>query len=142
MRPIPKAAELAVQEHVDLRLYTVIYEAISDVEKAMVGLLKPTYTEKMLGRAEVRMVFHVTRVGSIAGCQVREGVIRRNVSARVLRDNVVVYEGRVASLRRVKDDVEEVAAGFECGIGLGRYQDIKEGDVIESFLLEEVAPRL
>jgi translation initiation factor IF-2 len=142
VRPIPKAAELAVQEHVDLRLYTVIYEAISDVEKAMVGLLKPTYTEKMLGRAEVRMVFHVTRIGSIAGCQVREGLIRRNAAARVLRDNVVVYEGRVASLRRVKEDVEEVAAGFECGIGLGRYQDIKEGDVIESFLLEEVAPRL
>jgi translation initiation factor IF-2 len=96
----------------------------------------------MLGRAEVRMVFHVTRIGSIAGCQVREGLIRRNAAARVLRDNVVVYEGRVASLRRVKEDVEEVAAGFECGIGLGRYQDIKEGDVIESFLLEEVAPRL
>jgi translation initiation factor IF-2 len=142
VRPIPKAAELAAQEHVDMRLYTVIYEAISDVEKAMVGLLKPTYTEKILGRAEVRMVFHITRIGAIAGCQVREGVMRRNASARVLRDNVVVYEGRVASLRRVKEDVEEVAVGFECGIGLGRYQDIKEGDVIESFLLEEVAPRL
>ncbi len=142
VRPIPKAAELAVQEHVDVRLYTVIYEAISDVEKAMVGLLKPTYTEKMLGRAEVRMLFHISRVGAIAGCQVREGVIRRNASARVLRDNVVVHEGRVGSLRRIKEDVEEVTAGFECGIGLGRYQDIKEGDVIESFLLEEVAPRL
>jgi translation initiation factor IF-2 len=142
IRPIPKAAELAMQEHVDIRLYTVIYEAISDVEKAMVGLLKPTYTEKMLGRAEVRMLFHISRLGAIAGCQVREGVIRRNTSARVLRDNVVVHEGRVASLRRVKEDVEEVAAGFECGIGLGRYQDIKEGDVIEAFVLEEVAPRL
>ncbi len=142
VRPIPKAAELAAQERVDVRLYTVIYEAISDVEKAMVGLLKPTYNEKMLGRAEVRMLFHISRVGAIAGCHVREGVIRRNTSARVLRDNVVVYEGRVASLRRVKEDVEEVAAGFECGIGLGRYQDIKEGDVIESFVLEEVAPKL
>ena len=142
IRPIPKAAELAVQEHVDIRLYTVIYEAISDVEKAMVGLLKPTYTERILGRAEVRMLFHISRIGAIAGCQVREGVIRRNTSARVLRDNVVVHEGRVASLRRVKEDVEEVAAGFECGIGLGRYQDIKEGDVIESFILDEVAPRL
>jgi translation initiation factor IF-2 len=142
IRPIPKAAELAVQEHVDIRLYTVIYEAISDVEKAMVGLLKPTYTERILGRAEVRMLFHISRIGAIAGCQVREGVIRRNASARVLRDNVVVHEGRVASLRRVKEDVEEVAAGFECGIGLGRYQDIKDGDVIESFILEEVAPRL
>jgi translation initiation factor IF-2 len=142
VRPIPKAAELAVQEHVDIRLYTVIYEAISDVEKAMVGLLKPTYTERILGRAAVRMLFHISRIGAIAGCQVREGVIRRNASARVLRDNVVVHEGRVTSLRRVKEDVEEVAAGFECGIGLGRYQDIKEGDVIESFILDEVAPRL
>ena len=142
IRPIPKAAELAVQEHVDIRLYTVIYEAISDVEKAMVGLLKPTYTERILGRAEVRMLFHISRIGAIAGCQVREGMIRRNTSARVLRDSVVVHEGRVASLRRVKEDVEEVAAGFECGIGLGRFQDIKEGDVIESFTLDEVAPRL
>jgi len=142
VRPIPKAAELAAQERVDVRLYTVIYEAISDVQKAMVGLLKPTYNEKTLGRAEVKMLFHISRVGAIAGCHVREGVIRRNTSARVLRDSVVVYEGRVASLRRVKEDVEEVAAGFECGIGLGRYQDIKEGDVIESFILEEVAPQL
>jgi len=142
IRPIPKAAELAAQERVDVRLYTVIYEAISDVQKAMVGLLKPTYNEKTLGRAEVKMLFHISRVGAIAGCHVREGVIRRNTSARVLRDSVVVYEGRVASLRRVKEDVEEVAAGFECGIGLGRYQDIKEGDVIESFILEEVAPQL
>lgn len=142
VRPIPKAAELAAQERVDVRLYTVIYEAISDVEKAMVGLLKPTYTEKTLGRAEVKMLFHISRVGTIAGCHIREGVIRRNASARVLRDNVVVYEGRVASLRRMKDDVEEVVAGFECGIGLGRYQDIQEGDIIEAFVLEEVAPRL
>jgi translation initiation factor IF-2 len=142
IRPIPKAAELALQERVDIRLYTVIYEAISDVEKAMVGLLKPTYSERILGRAEVRMLFHISRIGAIAGCQVREGVIRRNAAARVLRDNVVVHEGRVASLRRVKEDVEEVAVGFECGIGLGRYQDIKEGDIIESFVLEEVAPRL
>lgn len=142
VRPISKAAELAAQERVDVRLYTVIYEAISDVEKAMVGLLKPTYNEKMLGRAEVKMLFHISRVGAIAGCHVREGIIRRNASARILRDNVVVYEGRVVSLRRVKEDVDEVAAGFECGIGLGRYQDLKEGDVIESFILEEVAPQL
>lgn len=142
VRPMSKAAELAAQEHVDVRLYTVIYEAISDVEKAMLGLLKPTYNEKVLGRAEVRLMFHISRIGAVAGCQVREGVIRRNASARVLRDNVVVYEGRVASLRRIKEDVDEVATGFECGIGLGRYQDIKEGDVIESFVLEEMAPRL
>jgi translation initiation factor IF-2 len=142
VRPTPKATELALQERVDVRLYTVIYEAISDVKKAMVGLLEPTYTEKTLGRAEVRAVFHIARVGTIAGCYVQEGVIRRNVSVRVLRDNVVVHEGRIGSLRRIKDDVEEVSAGFECGISLWRYQDVKEGDVLETFVLEEVAPRL
>jgi translation initiation factor IF-2 len=142
VRPTPKAAELATHEKVDVRLYTVIYEAISDVKKAMLGLLEPTYTEKLLGRAEARALFRISRVGAIAGCYVQEGVIRRNASARVIRDNVVVYEGRIASLRRLKDDVEEVVAGFECGIGLGRYQDMKEGDIIESFALEEVPPRL
>jgi translation initiation factor IF-2 len=142
VRPTPKAAELATHEKVDVRLYTVIYEAISDVKKAMLGLLEPTYIEKLLGRAEARALFRISRVGAIAGCYVQEGVIRRNASARVIRDNVVVYEGRIASLRRLKDDVEEVVAGFECGIGLGRYQDMKEGDIIESFALEEVPPRL
>jgi translation initiation factor IF-2 len=142
VRPTPQAAELAAQEHVDVRLYGVIYEAISDIRKAMEGLLDPTYTEKTLGRAEVRQVFHISRVGTIAGCYITEGLMRRNASARVIRDSVVVYEGRVASLRRVKEDVEEVAMGFECGIGLQRYQDLKEGDIIESFVLEEAAPRL
>ena len=142
VRPTPKAMELAAHEQVDVRLYTVIYEAISDVEKAMVGLLEPTYREKTLGRAEVRAVFRISRIGTIAGCYVQEGSIRRNTSARVLRDNVVVHEGRIASLRRMKDDADEVLSGFECGIGLGRFQDVKEGDIIESFMLEEVAPRL
>jgi translation initiation factor IF-2 len=142
VRPTPKAMELATQERVDVRLYTVIYETISDVKKAMVGLLEPTYTEKILGRAEVRAVFHIARVGAVAGCYVLEGTIRRNASVRVLRDNVVVHEGRLGSLRRVKEDVEEVAAGFECGINLGRFQDVKEGDILETFMLEEVAPRL
>jgi translation initiation factor IF-2 len=142
VRPTPKAVELAAHEQVDVRLYTVIYEAISDVEKAMVGLLEPTYREKTLGRAEVRAIFRITRIGTIAGCYVQEGTIRRNASGRVLRDNVVVHEGRIASLRRMKDDADEVVSGFECGIGLGRFQDVKEGDIIESFMLEEVAPRL
>ena len=142
VRPIPKAAELAEQEQVDVRLYTVIYEAISDVEKAMLGLLAPTYNEKTLGRAEVRAIFRITRVGSVAGCYVREGVMRRNAMARVIRDSVVIHEGRIASLRRIKDDIEEVPVGFECGVGLGRYQDIKEGDTIESFMFEEIAPQL
>ena len=142
VRPIPKAAELAEQEQVDVRLYTVIYEAISDVEKAMLGLLAPTYNEKTLGRAEVRAIFRITRVGAVAGCYVREGVMRRNAMARVIRDSVVIHEGRIASLRRIKDDIEEVPVGFECGVGLGRYQDIKEGDTIESFMFEEIAPQL
>lgn len=142
VRPIPKAAELAEQEQVDVRLYTVIYEAISDVEKAMLGLLAPTYNEKTLGRAEVRAIFRITRVGAVAGCYVREGVMRRNAMARVIRDSVVIHEGRIASLRRIKDDIEEVQVGFECGVGLGRYQDIKEGDTIESFMFEEIAPQL
>ena len=142
VRPIPKAAELAEQEQVDVRLYTVIYEAISDVEKAMLGLLAPTYNEKTLGRAEVRAIFRITRVGAVAGCYVQEGVMRRNAMARVIRDSVVIHEGRIASLRRIKDDIEEVPVGFECGVGLGRYQDIKEGDTIESFMFEEIAPQL
>ena len=142
VRPIPKAAELAEHEQVDVRLYTVIYEAISDVEKAMLGLLAPTYNEKSLGRAEVRAIFRITRVGAVAGCYVQEGVMRRNAMARVIRDSVVIHEGRIASLRRVKDDIEEVPVGFECGVGLGRYQDIKEGDTIESFMFEEIAPHL
>ena len=108
----------------------------------MVGLLDPTYTEKLLGRAEVRAIFHVSRIGTIAGSYIQEGEIQRNSSVRVIRDSVVVHEGRISSLRRVKEDVEQVASGFECGIGLGRFQDIKEGDILESFVLEEVAPRL
>ena len=142
VRPIPKAAELAEQERVDVRLYTVIYEAISAVEKAMLGLLSPTYKEKTLGRAQVRAIFRITRVGAIAGCYVHEGVMRRNAMARVIRDSVVIHEGRIASLRRVKDDIDEVPVGFECGVGLGRYQDIKEGDTIESFMFEEIGPQL
>ncbi len=142
VRPTPQATELAAQERVDVRMYTVIYEAISDIQKAMEGLLEPTYTEKTMGHAEVRQVFNISRVGTIAGCYMQEGTIRRNSSARLIRDNVVVHEGRIASLRRVKDDVEEVAMGFECGIGLQRFQDIKEGDVIEAYVLEEAAPRL
>jgi translation initiation factor IF-2 len=142
VRPTPKAIDLATHEQVDVRLYTVIYEAISDVEKAMVGMLEPTYKENFLGRAEVRATFRITRVGVIAGCYVQEGLVRRNASARLMRDNVVVHEGKIASLRRLKEDVEEIASGFECGISMGRFQDIKEGDIIEAFELEAVAPRL
>lgn len=142
VRPTPQAAELAAQEQVDIRLYTVIYETISDIRMAMEGLLEPTYTERTLGRAQVRQIFHIARVGTVAGCLMQEGSIRRNSSVRLLRDSVVVHTGRVGSLRRVKDDVEEVQSGFECGIGLYRFNDVKEGDIIESYMLEEAAPKL
>ena len=142
VRPTPQAADLAAQEQVDIRLYTVIYEVISDIRAAMEGLLEPTFTERTLGRAQVRQIFHIARVGTIAGCLMQEGSIRRNAQVRLVRDNVVVHQGRIGSLRRVKDDVDEVQSGFECGIGLYRYNDIKEGDMIEAYMLEEAAPTL
>ncbi len=142
VRPTPQAAELAAQEQVDIRLYTVIYEVISDIRAAMEGLLEPTYTERTLGRAQVRQIFHIARVGTIAGCFMQEGSIRRNASVRLVRDNVVIHQGRVGSLRRVKDDVDEVQSGFECGIGLYRFNDIKEGDMIEAYVRDEAAPTL
>ena len=139
VRPERSAKELADREGVDVRLYTVIYHLTEDIQKAMVGLLKPTFREEDLGHAEVRKVFKVTKVGTIAGCLVVGGAIQRSAKARLLRDNVVVWEGAIASLRREKDDVSEVKNGFECGIGLERFQDIKEGDVIESYRTVEVA---
>jgi translation initiation factor IF-2 len=142
VRPTPQAAELAVQEQVDIRLYTVIYEVISDIRAAMEGMLDPTYTERILGRAQVRQIFHIARVGTIAGCFMQEGSIRRNASVRLVRDNVVIHQGRISSLRRVKDDADEVQSGFECGIGLYRFNDIKEGDIIEAYMLEEASPTL
>ncbi len=105
----------------------------------MVGMLKPTFKEEELGRAEVREVFHISRVGTVAGCMVLEGSILRSAKARLLRDNVVVWEGTLASLRRFKDDVSEVKSGFDCGIGLERYQDVKVGDIIEAYRIVEVA---
>ncbi len=142
VRPTPQASDLAAQEQVDIRLYTVIYEVIADIRAAMEGMLEPTYTERTLGRAQVRQIFHIARVGTIAGCFMQEGSIRRNASVRLVRDNVVIHQGRVGSLRRVKDDVDEVQSGFECGIGLYRFNDIKEGDVIEAYVLDEAAPTL
>ena len=142
VRPEKKAAELAAKEEVDIRLHTVIYELSDEIRKAMTGLLEPTFREVVRGRAEVREIFGVPRHGTVAGCHVVEGTIPRGGGARLLRDNVVVYEGALASLRRFKDDVAEVRAGFDCGIRLERYQDVKPGDVIEVFEREEVAPTL
>jgi translation initiation factor IF-2 len=139
VRPSAGARELAADEGVDIRTYRVIYDAIDDIKAALSGLLKPEEREEILGEAEVRQMFRVPRLGVVAGCYVREGTITRNASARLVRDGVVVYEGRVGSLRRFKDDVSEVREGFECGISLENFQDVKEGDVIEAFRVEEVA---
>jgi translation initiation factor IF-2 len=142
VRPERTARELAETEQVDVRLYTVIYDLVDDVKKAMVGLLEPIFREEELGHAEVREVFRVPKIGAIAGCHVTDGVITRNAKARLVRDHVVVYEGEVVSLRRFKEDASEVRQGFECGIGLARFQDIKTGDVIEAYKMVEVAPEL
>jgi translation initiation factor IF-2 len=142
VRPERSAKELAEREKVDVRLHSVIYNLTEELQKAMAGLLQPTYKEEELGRAEVREVFRVSKVGTIAGCMVVEGNILRAAKARLLRDNVVVWEGNLASLKRFKDDVGEVKNGFECGIGLERFQDIKLGDVIEAYRTVAVAPEV
>jgi translation initiation factor IF-2 len=139
VRPDGGARELAEKEGVDIRTYRVIYDAIDDIKSALSGLLKPEERERVLGEAEVRQTFRVPRLGLIAGSYMRSGTIRRNARARLVRDGVVVYDGRVASLRRFKDDVSEVREGFECGIGLENFQDIKDGDIIEAYEVEEVA---
>jgi translation initiation factor IF-2 len=142
VRPERNAAELADKEEVDVRLHTIIYELMDELKKAMAGLLDPTFKEVELGRAEIRETFKVPKAGAIAGCHVVEGVIKRNSLVRLVRDSVVVYEGRVSSLRRFKDDAAEVRSGFDCGIGLERYNDFKPGDVIEAYAKEEVAATL
>jgi translation initiation factor IF-2 len=142
VRPTPKARELAEREGVDVRLYTIIYDLIADVRAALEGLLEPEVAEHITGRAEVRETFNIPRVGMIAGCYVTDGTITRNADCRLLRDNVVVYQGRIASLRRFKEDVHEVNSGYECGISLDRYADVKRGDVIEPFVREQVAKKL
>jgi translation initiation factor IF-2 len=142
VRPNANARELAEREGVDIRLYRVIYDAIDDVKAALSGMLKPEERESILGEAEIRQTFRVPRLGVIAGCYVTRGTIRRNSQVRLIRDGVVAYEGRVGSLRRFKDDVAEVREGFECGIGLENFQDVKEGDVIEAFEVEEFARQI
>ena len=138
VRPESRAREIAEAEGVDIRQHTIIYKVEEEIRNAMLGLLAPTKREVITGHAEVRQVFKIPKIGFIAGCTVTDGLIRRT-TARILRDNVVVYEGRIESLRRVKEDVSEVRQGFECGISLERFQDVKVGDVIETYTTEEVA---
>ena len=138
VRPDNNVRETAEREKIDIRLYRVIYNAIEDVEKAMKGMLAPKFREVVLGSAQVRQVFKVTGAGTVAGCYVTDGKVMRNAQARLLRDSVVIHEGKVDSLKRFKDDAREVAAGYECGMGFENYNDIKEGDVIECFQMEEI----
>jgi len=138
VRPERKAADLAQQENVDVRAHTVIYEVSDEIKKAMEGLLEPVFKETHLGRAEVRDTFRIKGVGMIAGCYVQDGVMKRDESVRVLRDNVVIYTGKVSSLRRFKDDVGEVRSGFECGVSISNFADVKVGDVLECFQMQKV----
>ena len=142
VRPPVKVKELAGKEHVDIRFYDVIYHALDDIKKAMVGLLEPEFEEAVIGSAEVRETFQVPKVGTIAGCYVIDGKVTRNAKVRVLRDGVVIYTGQMGSLKRFKDDVREVASGYECGIGIENFNDLKVGDVIEAFIMEEVEASL
>lgn len=143
VRPESKAYHLCEREGVDMRLYNIIYEAIEDVKKALEGLLEPTFREKILGRAEVRETFQVSRLGTIAGCYVLDGTMSRaSDGVRVLRDNIVAHEGKISSLKRFKEDVKEVQAGYECGIMIENFNDIKTGDILENYILEKIAGKL
>ena len=139
VRPDRGALDHAARNKVDIRTYRVIYDCIEEVQAAMKGMLKPTYRENLLGHAEVRQTIHVPNVGTIAGCYVQDGKITRHAQIRVVRDGIVIFEDKISSLKRFKDDVREVAQGYECGVGLERFNDIKVGDVLEAFVMEEVA---
>ena len=138
VRPDANAKESAARSHVDMRMYRVIYDAINEIEAAMKGMLAPKFKEVDLGQAEVRNVFRITGVGMVAGCYVTEGKMQRGAQMRLLRDNIVIYDGTIASLQRFKDSVKEVAQGYECGITFEKFQDIKVGDVVEAYLMEQI----
>ena len=142
VRPDRKAQEVADRENVEIRLHTIIYELQDQITKAMYGLLEPVFKENYAGRAEVLQVFKITKVGQIAGCIVRDGIITRTAQVRVLRDGEEVWKGKIASLKRVKDDVAEVRSGVECGIDLAGFKEIKAGDIIEAFTTEKLADEL
>ncbi|MFT9847814.1 translation initiation factor IF-2 [Aneurinibacillus sp. REN35] len=139
VRPEPNARTTAEAEKVDIRLHRIIYKVMEEIEAAMKGMLEPVYEEKIIGQAEVRQTFKVSRVGTIAGCYVTDGKVQRDAGIRVIREGIVVYEGKIDALKRFKDDAKEVAQGYECGITVEKYNDIKEGDILEAFIMEEVA---
>ena len=142
MRPDTNARNSAEREGVEIKLYRVIYEAVSDIRAALEGLLRPDEREVIMGEATVLNLFKVPKIGMVAGCSVRSGVINRGARARVVRDGVEIYAGTISSLRRFKDDVREVKEGYECGIGIENFNDLKVGDRIEAFRTEEVARTL
>ena len=142
VRPAGNARQVADKEEIDIRTYSIIYDAINDLKDAMEGMLSPELKEEITGTAEIRETFKISKVGTIAGCMVTSGKIYRNAGIRLIRDGVVVYTGELASLKRFKDDVKEVAKGYDCGLQVKNYNDIKEGDVVESFREVEVKKKL
>ena len=138
VRPISAAKEMAEKEEVQIKQYSVIYQAIEEVEAAMNGMLAPKYEEKVIGTAEVRQTFRISNVGTVAGAYVLTGKVERNAGVRIIRENIVIHEGKLATLKRFKDEAREVTKGFECGIQIENYNDIKEGDIIEAYVMEEI----
>jgi len=142
VRPQSKAEELAEREKVDIRLHTIIYNVTDEVKKALTGLLEPATKEHHMATTDVRETFRISKVGAVAGCFVREGTLKRGADARIIRDGAVVYTGKIATLRRFKDDASEVRSGFECGVTLDNYSDLKPNDIIETFTIEKVQASL
>ena len=138
VRPDSAARDSAVRSNVDMRMYRVIYDCINEIEAAMKGMLAPKFRESVIGHAEVRETYKVSKIGTVCGCYCQDGKIQRGCQVRVLRDNIVIHEGELASLRRFKDDVKEVAAGYECGMPIEKFNDVKVGDVIECFVMEQI----
>ena len=142
VRPSLGARKLAEKEEIDIRLYSVIYDAIEEVRAAMEGMLSPDIKEEIIATVEIREIFKITRVGTVAGCMVKEGKINRNSRIRVIRDGIVVYTGELGSLKRFKEDVREVASGYECGLNIANFNDIKVGDMVEAYQEVEVMKKL
>ena len=142
VRANPQAREMAKRDGVDIRYYSIIYDAMDDIKAMLSGMLAPELRENFLGYAEIREVFNITKVGKVAGCYVTEGVVKRGAGVRLLRDNVVIHEGRLKTLKRFKDEVREVQNNYECGMAFENYDDIKVGDIIECFEVEEISREL
>ena len=142
MRPSVSSRKLAEAEQIDIRLYSVIYKAIEEIKAAMEGMLSPDVVEEIIGTAEIRETFNISKVGTIAGCYVTSGMIKRSSKIRIIRDGIVIHTGELGSLKRFKDDVKEVKNNYECGLNIERYNDIKEGDVVEAYEEKEVARKL